>query len=54
MGLKPANFGFLTALTSYTYVLYKTPTILQTILHFMGKIKKRQKKTPTPEFHGKN
>ena len=37
---------FLTAVTHHTYVSYKTPTILQTILRVMRKIRKK-KKTPT-------
>ena len=33
----------------HAYVLYKTPTVLQTILRMMGKI--RRKKAPTAEFN---
>ena len=42
-GFEPIISAFLTAVTHHTYVLYKTPTVLQTIMRVMGKIRKRKK-----------
>ena len=50
VGFELAVSEFLTTVTPDTYVLYKTPTILQTLLPVMGKITKR-KKTPTTELN---